>query len=83
MESGLIFGCGVEHGWLRQATQLHLNFFVAHEEDRELALWLGDFRDIVPGFELYNYFMDDPPEFHVLGIRAYVELFDVFANSFQ
>ena len=81
--NGLIFGCGVDAGWLPQATQLHLNFFVIHEEECKMVLRLGDYRDIVPGFELYNYFMDDPPEFHVLGIRAYVELFDVFANSFE
>lgn len=81
-DNGLIFGCSVDPGKLPQATQLHLHFFVVHERERDLALQLGDFRDIVPGFELYNYFINDPPEFHVLGVRAYVELFEVFANSF-
>ncbi len=82
-KGGLLIGCGVDTGGLPRATQLHLQCYVTHKSDFSTVFWIGDCRNIVPGFELYNIFrVNAPPPSRVLGIHAFLELLDVFTDSF-
>lgn len=83
LDSGLIFEVGVNLGGDPQRVGDPLVFRIFHEGDRECIFQMGGneaFDRLIYGSRLYWAYAD--PDECVLGIRAYVELFDVIAASF-
>ena len=81
---GLIFEVGLDLGGDPQRVGDPLVFRIFHEDDPEYVFEMEGneaFNRIIYGSRSYSAYVD--PDECILGIRAYIELFDVIAGSFE
>jgi hypothetical protein len=80
-QSGLRFVCWVDLGGRRSdcGVSLPLQLYIFHKTAPEVAFEVSSLGRIVPGFDYYGYF--ESPETAVLGMRAYLTLFDLLFHS--
>ena len=82
-DQGLVFEVGVDLGGKPYCLTVPLTFRIYHSDDTKLVFDIrGDaiFQHLIPGSFLYRH--GQAASEWVLGIKAYVDLFDVIANSF-
>ena len=75
-DRGLIFEVGVDLGGNPYCITLPLVFRIYHADDPKLAF--GALQHLVPGFFLYRH--GQAASEWVLGIKAYLELFNIIAS---
>ncbi|MCG2641967.1 hypothetical protein XI06_33510 [Bradyrhizobium sp. CCBAU 11434] len=83
LDCGLVFEVGLDLGGDPQRVGAPLVFRILHESDSECVFEMGGneaFDRLIYGSRLYWASVD--PDECILGIRAYIELFDVIAASF-
>lgn len=81
---GLVFEIGVDLGGQPYRVTVPLKYQIYHSDDKKVVFDItGDavFQHMIPGSFLYRH--GRSPSEWVLGIRAYLELFDVIARSFE
>jgi hypothetical protein len=84
LSCGLVFEVSTDLGGSPYCTQMPLMFRIFHASDPKFAFELGGnepFDQLVYGSRLYGE-GGNASDF-VLGVRAYIELFDVIATSFE
>lgn len=83
LDCHLVFEVSLDLGGDPQRIGSPLIFRIFHEDDQEFAFEMtgnAPFEQLIYGSWLYS--ACTTPNDHVLGIRAYIELFDVIAESF-
>ena len=78
-DHGLIFEVGVDLGGNPYCITLPLAFRIYHSDDTKLAF--GALEHLIPGSFLYRH--GRAPREWVLGIKAYLKLFNIIAGSFE
>jgi hypothetical protein len=84
LDCHLVFEVSIDLGGSPNYTMVPLIFRIFYQDDPEFAFEMtgsAPFEQLIYGSWLYS--ACSTPRDHVLGIRAYIELFDVIAASFE